>query len=98
MAVLVAEMRNIDGGEWVGGLDFEQCARSKVRQTVLGLEDGIGAFQPAEIEPDDSVGRFYQIFQNGFSLGLSASVVTIGAAGCSSAWFLAATFSSLFAG
>lgn len=69
MAVLTAEVRNIDYRQRIGGLDADACARSQISHVLAGLEHRKRAFQTAKVQRAlvATTQLLLQIFQNGLS-------------------------------
>ncbi len=78
VAVLIAEMRDVDDGERVGRIDEDHRTARHGHQFLTCPDNGKRAFQPAQIvENGVQAGQFLaQNFQNGF---LVASAVSCGA-------------------
>ncbi len=66
VAVLAAEMRDVDHSKWIGGFDAEFSSGDHAGQSAAGLEDRQGAFQSLEVIDRRLAHGDYQNFQNGF--------------------------------
>lgn len=99
VAAFAAEVRDVDDGEWICGLDPELGTGLHGRKPPPRLQDRQRAFQPLEIVDRVGLSHFCQNFQNGF-LGSSAAGAAGGRASglaCGTGTFAACATSVAFA-